>query len=825
MKATTVISCLLLASATATAGEYTGKVYVDANRNGQFDKGEKTLKGILVSDGLNVVKTSASGEYSLPGHKRERFLFITTPSGYKTFRHYHVIENGKTEYDFGVIPYNAHLGSKGEHAFLHISDTEISTATGQEEWVSDLRKYAHNEGAAFIIHTGDICYEGGLKNHKPMMNTVNMEVPVYYCIGNHDLVKGKYGEELFESIYGPVYYSFDAGNTHYIVTPMWEGDYRPGYTKEDVYHWLKNDLAQIPEGKPIVVFNHDYWTSGDRHVFSAGKGMDIDLDAHNLKAWVYGHVHINHITRHGNALAICTSTLARGGIDHATSAFRKIGMDSKGNISSELRYTYIDKSIVIASAQNEQAPVTKDGKLQVSVNTYSTVTQTAKVTYAVYMEDKAVTPQRSMTRQTDFNWTDAVKLPAECEGRTVTLKATATFKNGETARAESFFTYTSTPVEVKTGGNWTNLGGNPQHVAVTKDTLNLPIRLAWVKNMGSNVYMTSPIVVDGKVFAATMDENIQGKSSVTAMDATDGSLCWKYSTRSSVKNTIVSAQGLIFAQDIWGYLYAIDAKSGKLAWEKKLDVAVVPGLEDGLVANETTVFAGAGKGLVALDARTGREIWKNSSWSQREGTTCTLSLSPDEDVLIGSVQWGAMYANDARTGKLLWAKSEDGIRFRSSSPSMHDGAMYFLSESSLFVLSEKTGEILAVKKLPFSVEATSSPLVTRGEIIFGTAGEGIVALDRKTLDIKWKYRTGKAMIYTSPYTNGEMAQVESTPVLSGDIVIVGASDGTFYAVNRKNGSLMWRHKTGSPILTTVAVSGNTFFGTDFSGNIYCFKAE
>ena len=327
--------------------------------------------------------------------------------------------------------------------------------------------------------------------------------------------------------------------------------------------------------------------------------MDIDLDAHNLKAWVYGHVHINHITRHGNALAICTSTLARGGIDHATSAFRKIGMDSKGNISSELRYAYIDKSIVIASAQNEQAPVTKDGKLQVSVNTYSTVTQTAKVTYAVYMEDKAVTPQRSMTRQTDFNWTDAVKLPAECEGRTVTLKATATFKNGETARAESFFTYTSTPVEVKTGDNWTNLGGNPQHVAVTKDTLNLPIRLAWVKNMGSNVYMTSPIMVDGKVFAATMDENIQGKSSVTAMDATDGSLCWKYSTRSSVKNTIVSAQGLIFAQDIWGYLYAIDAKSGKLAWEKKLDVAVVPGLEDGLAANETTVFAGAGKGLVA----------------------------------------------------------------------------------------------------------------------------------------------------------------------------------------------------------------------------------
>ena len=79
--------------------------------------------------------------------------------------------------------------------------------------------------------------------------------------------------------------------------------------------------------------------------------------------------------------------------------------------------------------------------------------------------------------------------------------------------------------------------------------------------------------------------------------------------------------------------------------------------------------------------------------------------------------------------------------------------------------------------------------------------------------------------HASQYANFGSLQVESTPVLSGDMVIVGASDGTFYAVNRKNGSLMWRHKTGSPILTTVAVSGKTFFGTDFSGNIYCFKAE
>lgn len=55
------------------------------------------------------------------------------------------------------------------------------------------------------------------------MNSENMGLPVYYVIGNHDYVKGEYGEKLYESIYGPVWYSFDVGNVHYVVTPFQKG--------------------------------------------------------------------------------------------------------------------------------------------------------------------------------------------------------------------------------------------------------------------------------------------------------------------------------------------------------------------------------------------------------------------------------------------------------------------------------------------------------------------------------------------------------------------------------------------------------------------------
>ena len=815
-----------MAALSAFAAPYKGKVFIDSNGNGTFDKGEKTLKGVMVSDGRNVVKTLGNGTYELPGHERERFLFVTVPSGYKTACHYHAIEKERADgYDFALRPYNAHIGRGGAHHFVQITDTEISTATGQEKWVADVRSYALNENAAFIIHTGDICYEKGLKAHKPMMNTMNMDLPVYYCIGNHDLVKGKYGEEVFESIYGPVYYSFDVGNVHYIVTPMWGGDYRPGYTKEDVYHWLLNDLAQIPQGKPIVIFNHDSWTNEDRHVFNAGKDMAIDLDAHNLKAWIYGHLHINHINRHGKVLSICTSTPARGGIDHATSAFRSLRVDADGNLTSDLRYTYMDKLVENASIQNEQAPVTAEGEVALSVNAYHTVSKTNAVTCTFWAEGKMIRPEVKLKQRTDFNWFATAKLPAAYEGKTVTLETKVIFADGETAVRESFFTYSSQPLVGETDDDWSNLGGNAQHTCISSDTLSQPFSLAWTANLGSNIYMASPVVEGNTILAASTDENAEGKAAIVALDARNGNIRWKYPVRASVKNSIAVAQGLVFAQDVYGYLYALDIRTGKLAWEKKLNVNRLPGLNDGLVASADKVFAGSGKGLCALDARTGRQLWQNKDWSQGEGTTATLSLSPDETVLIGGVQWSAMYANDAHTGKLLWSKSEDGIRNRASSPAMYDGAMYFLSDHSLFILSEKTGSILARKELPYSVDVTSTPVVTKEEIIFGTARDGLVALDRETLEEKWKLRTEKALIYTAPYVNEEAAQIECSPILAGDIVIVGASDGVFYAVDRKKGTLLWRHRTGAPILTTVAVSGNMFFGADYAGNVYAFKAS
>lgn len=46
---------MLLAFPAIVSAQHTGKVFVDANHNGRWDKGETLMKGISVSDGLNVV--------------------------------------------------------------------------------------------------------------------------------------------------------------------------------------------------------------------------------------------------------------------------------------------------------------------------------------------------------------------------------------------------------------------------------------------------------------------------------------------------------------------------------------------------------------------------------------------------------------------------------------------------------------------------------------------------------------------------------------------------------------------------------------------------
>ena len=771
---------------------FKGRVFEDTNADGIYNTGEKGMKGVFVSDGLNVVETDKDGNFELKGSTISKFVYITIPAGYKSSKDFYLkIEPGKETYDFGLLEFST---TKNNTRFIQITDTETYE---YGDWVDNLRDYSTNNEVGFLVHTGDICYEKGLKFHAKNINSKTMELPVFYCIGNHDLVKGDYGEQLFESLFGPVYYSFDAGNTHFIVTPMRSGDYKPSYTNSQVYDWLANDLAHVDPSKNVVIFNHDLLTFDDQFVFKAKGKKDINLNEHNLKAWIYGHWHINFLKQHGQngPISVCSSTPDKGGIDHSPSNFLVYDISNKGKVEITPRYSYVKKHIVINSPIGNDIIWNQFENLEVSVNTYHSVSKTNQVTGNL-INKKGEQESFRLFQNTDWSWSTEVPLNKKWKNGELKLIVESTFENGEKVIQEKSYGILSG-----------NLNSNI-------------LKAQWATNVKGNIWMAAPIEANGKVFVATIDDFGMENCGIHAMDAISGLKLWDYRTKGSVKNTICHEDGKVLATDHFGISYALDAATGELIWKKNLGQKALGAYNSGSVVKEGVFYTGFGNYLQAINVKTGKTIWVNKDWRGGEGATSTMIIA--DDILIAGSNWRALYAHDIETGKLLWEKSEEGYRFRSSSATYLNNILYVASLKGIGMMDAHTGEMHEYFETPYNLQASTKPLLVNNMIIMGTSKEGLVAFDRKNGEEIWHIKTGESLFYTAPYSKFSTATVESPPVLINGFVIFGASDGFLYVVNPKDGIINQKINLGAPVFSSVTSYLNGFFVADFGGNIYSF---
>ena len=790
-----LIISFLLCFVTSINAFYQGRVFQDDNGNGSIDKNEKGIAGVKVSDGVNVVNTDENGFFNLPGDDVTRFVFITVPGGYQTTQKYYLsVHDHKESYDFGLKPY----GKTAEQArFIQITDTETYE---HHQWIDNIRDYANNQEVGFIVHTGDICYEKGLKFHAEAINNNTMGVPVFYCIGNHDLVKGDYGEQLFESLFGPVYYSFEAGNTHFIVTPMPHGDYKPSYTNEQVYNWLVNDLKHVAPSMNVVVFNHDLLTFEDEFIFKGNKKQALNLNEHNLKAWIYGHWHINFAKQHGEdgPISVCASSPDKGGIDHSPSNFLVYDVTADGDVNITPRYAYVDRQLIINSPM-EHLDIEKEQKdLLVSVNTYHSAANT-KMVNAVITDDKGKQLTFDLHQNSDWSWSANVPVKKKWRKTKLQLSVDATFTNGATI--------------------------NRIHTFAVKDEneRSEPLQLKWLSNIKANTWMAKPIVADRKVFIASIDDFGLEACGIHALDSETGRLLWRYTTTGSVKNTICYAEGIVLATDHFGITYAIDADTGHLVWKKELGQKSLGAYITGNVVKDGIYYTGFGNYLKALDVKSGQVLWNNNAWNGGEGDASTMIVA--NDVLITGSNWRALYAHNLKDGKLLWKKSADGFRFRSSSATYHNDTLVVASQKGIGLMNSHSGEVYKYIETPYDIQVATKPLCVDQFIIIGTSTEGLVAFDRNSGNEVWKVKTGEALFYSAPYSKPESSTVESAPVLLNDTIYLGASDGYLYRINPKNGEVMQKVELGAPVFSPITAVPNGFVVTDFGGSVYLFECN
>jgi quinohemoprotein ethanol dehydrogenase len=126
--------------------------------------------------------------------------------------------------------------------------------------------------------------------------------------------------------------------------------------------------------------------------------------------------------------------------------------------------------------------------------------------------------------------------------------------------------------------------------------------------------------------------------------------------------------GVLYSTSAWSKVQAIDAASGTLLWQYDPKVPGETGVKAccdtvnrGVAAYEGKLFLGTLDGrLVALDARTGQEVWSVVTVDQSKAYTITGAPRVIKGKVIignGGAEFGVrgyVSAHDTQTGKMLW---------------------------------------------------------------------------------------------------------------------------------------------------------------------------
>ncbi len=239
----------------------------------------RALKGVVVSDGLNTVQTDNNGAFSLEVDNDSRWIFISTPSGYRSS-----VTPGKLEYykklNEAGGPYDFVLEKKSsddtDHNIIVIADPQVSDRDELpelEKHAKDIAEYVKGLGRAetFGICLGDIV--GWDHSIYPQYNKIMKTTGIEFrnVIGNHDMTN--YGRsyetslEKYEDMYGPAWYSFNVGKVHYVVLNdnffIGTDWYYIGYVDERQLQWLEKDLSYVPKNHKVVLSLHIPTTLGE----------------------------------------------------------------------------------------------------------------------------------------------------------------------------------------------------------------------------------------------------------------------------------------------------------------------------------------------------------------------------------------------------------------------------------------------------------------------------------------------------------------------------------------------------------------------------------
>ena len=355
---------------------------------------------------------------------------------------------------------------------------------------------------------------------------------------------------------------------------------------------------------------------------------------------------------------------------------------------------------------------------------------------------------------------------------------------------------------------WSQPGGGannaPGHLV-----LGTAVRTAWSADAGkgSSSYgrlTASPIVADGRVYTLDSEGKVSAFSS-------SGSSAWRVSLTPEKEKDykgfgggLAAEGGRVYAATGFGYVYGLDAQSGKKLWEKNVGspIRASPTAANGKVIVVTS------DGLVyALSAADGQQVWTHRGLPERSSILSNASPAIDGDVVVVPYPSGEVVALRATDGQPVWTESLARTRTASSLGAMSDAARPAIDNGTVYAVGH-SGRMVATslrsgeRLWSLNVPGIQAPYVA-GEYVFvvDTGGQ-LLAVGRRDGKVVWS-------------TKLPTAKTWSGPVLAGSKLWLTSNKGQLVAVDGATGKVENQQDLGSPIyIAPVVAAGRMYVFTD-----------
>ena len=175
-----------------------------ANVHGKVTCNGVGLEGVLISDGVEIVKTDAEGNYRLHSDKHWRYVFVINPAGYDfplegiLPAHYKLLsQNAEVEEE---VNFELEKTQEDNYTVLVLGDMHLSNWSRLGDLAqfsavaTDINKTINETpGKKYVLTLGDMTWEQfwlsngyAFTEYLMTMNSSFTDLPFFHTMGNHD---------------------------------------------------------------------------------------------------------------------------------------------------------------------------------------------------------------------------------------------------------------------------------------------------------------------------------------------------------------------------------------------------------------------------------------------------------------------------------------------------------------------------------------------------------------------------------------------------------------------------------------------------------------